>query len=110
MKKEIQDFTLRAEEILHKDNNTVAEFLPEMKTAIEFYQHERLVHLIVTMFFALFMFICLLMVFVAHKVFVLPCVLLLVMVVFYVAHYFFLENSVQKLYRMYLEAAENCRK
>ena len=109
LKKEIKSFTAEAEAVLQKGGD-FKEYLPRFKAAIEFYQHERLIHLIVTMSFALFMFICLLMVFVAHKVFILPCVLMLALLVPYVMHYFFLENSVQKLYRIYLEMEEKSRK
>ena len=109
LKKEIKQFTAEAEKALQKGEG-FEEYLPRFKAAIGFYQHERLIHLIVTMSFALFIFICLLMVFVAHKFFILPCVLMLALVVPYVMQYFFLENSVQKLYRIYLEMEEKCRK
>lgn len=109
LKKEIKQFEAEVKEVLQKDEG-LEEYLPRFKAAIEFYQHERLIHLIVTMSFALFMFICLLMVFVAHTVFVLPCILMLALLVPYVMHYFFLENSVQRLYRIYFEMEEKSRK
>ena len=110
MKKELKALTSEAEGFLRDDTEKVRQYLPRLRAAIEFYQHERLIHLIVTMSFALFMFICLLMVFVAHTVFVLPCILMLALLIPYVMHYFFLENSVQKLYRIYLQMEEICRK
>ena len=59
LKKEIKQFTAEAEKALQKGEG-FEEYLPRFKAAIGFYQHERLIHLIVTMSFALFMFICLL--------------------------------------------------
>lgn len=71
------------------------------RTRIDFFQHERLIHLIVTLFFGL---INLLTTFAASSmeiigvVFLMP--ILLIMLVVYVWHYFQLENGVQKLYRL----------
>ena len=72
------------------------------------FQHERLIHLLVTLFFALFAIVA---VFVTAWIFsvyglrieMLPLGLLtLILVVltgFYVKHYYFLENHIQKLYK-----------
>ena len=51
------------------------------------FQHERLVHLLVTMFFA-----CLLFAAVGLFLFVLE--------LFYIRHYYYLENGTQRLYRL----------
>lgn len=76
---------------------------------IAFYQHERLIHLIVTMSFAVFFLLSLIMFLTFHGAGLLMLtVLLLVMTVAYIKHYYFLENSVQKMYLYYykLEALE----
>lgn len=67
---------------------------------IGFFQHERLVHLIVTLSYALFL---LLAVFIGMVIplFMIVVVIFLIFLVFYVKHYFFLENGVQYLYKQY---------
>ena len=77
-------------------------FRAEMLKRIEFYQHERLIHLIVTMSFAVFFLLSLMMYFSVRQIgILLLAVLLLVMTVAYIKHYYFLENSVQKMYKFY---------
>lgn len=77
----------------------------ELLKRIEFYQHERLIHLIVTMSFAIFFLMSLGMYFLNPQFgLVLLSVLLLVMTAAYIKHYWFLENSVQKMYKFYYKA------
>lgn len=87
------------------DRERLAELHREM---VENFQHERLIHLIVTLFFALFavgaMFVVVWVVSVyGLMIEMLPLYLLaLVLVVLtgcYVRHYYFLENHVQGLYK-----------
>ena len=65
-------------------------------------QHERLVHLLITLFFALATLILFLaVIFMPFK----PCVtvlfaIFLVMTGFYIWHYYFLENTVQNWYKV----------
>lgn len=69
---------------------------------IEFYQHERVVHLLVTLGFAVFFLLSLLMFLtIGGAGLIVLTLLLLVMLVFYIKHYYFLENSVQLLYTYY---------
>ena len=71
---------------------------------IEFIQHERLIHLIVTCLFSIVIFICLMGVICFEKVILIPLLLLLlVLLIPYISHYYFLENSVQKMYEIYNE-------
>lgn len=72
------------------------------------FQHERLIHLLVTLFFALFTIAMILVAASAvmtygFKIEFLPLgLLVLVLVVitgFYLKHYYFLENHIQKLYK-----------
>ena len=85
-----------------------AELIQYHKDITAQFQHERLIHLIVTMFFALFMLVMFLATLVAG--FVLPenmqliywCLggltfALLITVVFYARHYYLLENGTQRL-------------
>lgn len=72
----------------------------ELKVKIEFFQHERLIHLIVTMFFVLFALAFLALGMISY-IFLPIFFILLVFLVFYILHYFFLENHVQYLYKIY---------
>ena len=67
---------------------------------IKFFQHERLIHLIVTLFCILLFIIFIVLMFYT-KLFFIPTVIAMVLIIFYIVHYFFLENSVQYLYRLY---------
>ena len=74
----------------------------EMLIRISFFQHERLVHLIVTVLFALltvFMIVCC-RIFTSIP-FLILAVLLLILLIPYIRHYYILENGVQKLYSLY---------
>lgn len=107
MKSEIKDY-LSEVEIRLKDKDSIDEaFLSEMLTRIGFYQHERLVHLIVTMTFAIMTVLAFFMLVTAYS---LPALLLsllfLGLTVPYIGHYYFLENSVQKLYKLYYKASD----
>lgn len=74
--------------------------IEELLNKISFFQHERLVHLIVTFFCAiiaiLFFILSLNIIY-----FLIVGIIMLVLVIFYIFHYYFLENSVQKLYKIY---------
>ena len=62
-------------------------------------QHERLVHLIVTLAFGIFLLITIAIAFIKPVILVLVLSgLFFIMLIFYVAHYFFLENTIQRWY------------
>ncbi len=72
---------------------------------IQFMQHERLIHLLVTMLFAMllmFGFIIILIYF--SWVMVVFTGIIFIVEVFYIFHYYKLENGIQKMYRVYDEA------
>lgn len=69
---------------------------------LEFFMHERLIHLIVTITFALMECICMVMVVTAFSIPVAALfILILVLLIPYVMHYYLLENSVQYMYKQY---------
>lgn len=83
----------------------------ELLIQISFFQHERLVHLLVTILFALLTVITLLANLFLNQIFLLPLELLfLVLLVPYIHHYYVLENGVQKLYELYdnMSAKRSC--
>ena len=74
----------------------------EMLIKINFFQHERLIHLIVTLFYAM-MFLVFLVLISLSYVFIIPAALLLIFLICYIIHYFLLENGIQYLYKLYDE-------
>lgn len=83
----------------------------EHRTQIGFLQHERLVHLLVMLFFGLVFFLASAFgLFLYSLEFLVLSGILLILLIFYVAHYFVLENGVQKLYRLDKEISEKIKK
>lgn len=82
----------------------IEELLAEHRDKIAFMQHERIVHFLVTMMFAV-----ILVIFVAVQFFteslglLLLITMIIVLTAFYIKHYYFLENTVQKMYVLYDE-------
>jgi Ca2+/Na+ antiporter len=71
------------------------------RTQVEYLQHERLVHLLVTLFFGLCTLLTLLFIIVHPQIPVgVLLVLLLLLLVPYVVHYYKLENGVQRWYHL----------
>ena len=69
---------------------------------ISFFQHERLIHLIVTVCFAMLDMIMIAVSFFACALFPsLLVILFTLLLIPYIFHYYFLENSVQKMYKQY---------
>jgi hypothetical protein len=72
---------------------------------IQWLQHERLIHLLVTLLFAfIFMFLfALLMLFPENWIILIPLSIVTVLLGAYIFHYFKLENTVQSWYKLYDE-------
>lgn len=85
------------------DDNTDWEALKrEHLVQIEFIQHERLIHLIVTVMCCLLLFIGLCVYFISNLIsFLIVDGFLLILDFCYLIYYCFIENSTQKLYRLY---------
>lgn len=79
-------------------NNVLIEHLQQ----IAFFQHERLAHLIVTMTFALMTLISIgIAVIYEGFSFYMATAAFLILLIPYIAHYYLLENEVQKMYDQY---------
>ncbi|MBR2551051.1 MAG: hypothetical protein IKE92_13745 [Clostridiales bacterium] len=80
------------------------EVLSEFETKISYFQHERLIHLMVTLAFAAFLLFEIFCLFVLPASFIYAGVLLVLiffgLTIGYIMHYYFLENSVQQMYHM----------
>ena len=74
---------------------------------MSFFQHERLIHLIVTVTFALLEVVVIALSVAAFTLGVgLLALGLLVLLIPYIRHYYILENEVQKMYRQYDQMVE----
>ena len=99
MKKYLYDY-INEIDILIEKKKVNNEVINNHLTKIQFFQHERFIHLIVTMFYALFFFLFFALGYV-HYLFFIPTLLLLILLICYIIHYFHLENGVQYLYKQY---------
>ncbi len=107
LKKYFSEYIASVIAALDKEDTDFKKLKDEMLTKIAFMQHERLIHLLVTILFAVLMFLCLIGFFVSENIGILAAaVLMLVLLVPYIAHYYFLENGVQKLYSLYDRVCE----
>ncbi len=79
----------------------IREVLSEFEIKIGYFQHERLIHLIVTALFAVMEIIAIMTTLISPSIAsALLSLMFMVLLVPYVAHYWFLENGVQKMYIM----------
>ncbi len=102
MRKYFTEFTRYILEQLENDNADLSLLREELLLKISFMQHERFIHLIVTVLFAVLLFMSLIIFFVSQITgFLIVCLLMLALLIPYISHYFFLENGVQKLYTVY---------
>lgn len=96
-----------------KSCNTIAELeklLAEHKDKIAFMQHERIVHFLVTMMFAIVLTILICAFLFCEKFALLLLItIIIVLLGFYIKHYYFLENTVQKMYKVYDEILEKIK-
>lgn len=104
MTKQIREYLLFMRKFMsseHTNDELIAQRALLLKR-IQFYQHERLIHLLVTLAFALFFLLSLFMALILKQLGILVLAgLFLVLLVPYIRHYYFLENSVQELYTIY---------
>ena len=99
MRKYLTNYLNEVEKLLKKEKITKEE-INNVITKIMFFQHERLIHLIVTLFFSLFAIVFMILGTLSYY-FLIIFAILLVFVIFYIYHYYFLEKKVQYLYTVY---------
>lgn len=79
-----------------------ADMLREHLTQIRFFQHERLIHLIVTCLFVVLTFaVFFALLFTMNAGLFVLFAALLVLLISYIRHYYILENGVQRMYTQY---------
>lgn len=83
------------------DQKEHARLLDYLNRWLLYFQHERMIHLIVTVLFGLCAIIVFGLFVLIERWYILPLLLLItVLLVPYIFHYFYLENGVQRLYTL----------
>ena len=103
MKDYMKEYIEKIDTYLVNDNNQdLEEVIEEHLIKIKFFMHERLVHFLVTMLFAILTIISFF--FALEHIslgLVLLVLLFLALLIPYIFHYYYLENSVQYMYKQY---------
>ena len=112
MRKYLMEYLIYIEKRLENcKENELNDILEEHLNKIQFMQHERLIHFLVTMLFAFMFFMSLGIFMLTDKISFIPLmVLILCLIVPYIRHYYFLENNVQKMYYIYNRIIEKMGK
>ena len=107
MEKRILNYRKYIDELLMRDDLDWETVIKEHLIQISFFQHERLIHLIVTITFAVLEVIVIGLCVVSFTLGVgLLAIALLILLVPYIRHYYILENEVQKMYWQYDQMVE----
>lgn len=104
MGKRLREYLLYADEATSKELSTEDKetLRRQLLVQIQFFQHERLIHLIVTITFALMTVITLVGSIITEEISLLLLIaLFIILLIPYIRHYYLLENGVQKLYTFY---------
>lgn len=102
MLKKLSDYESELWELVDRGQPVTAEQLMSVRTHIGFFQHERLVHELVMILFALLTVGGILFLIVVPDIAVIALdVMFFMLLVPYVKHYYGLENGVQRLYELY---------
>jgi len=100
MKKYLYDYIKEIDELLSSNKKITEDTIKNHLIKTEFFQHERLIHLSVTLFYAIIFLLFMALGFV-HYIFFSIGIILLIFLICYIVHYFHLENGVQYLYKQY---------
>ena len=114
MKKRIITYRQKIDALLARPDNISpdrwSDILQEHLIQIGFFQHERLVHLIVTVTFAILTLISIVAaLMICNPALYVLTLLLVVLLIPYIMHYYTLENEVQKMYEQYDRILEHMR-
>lgn len=108
MEKRILNYRRYMDELLLRDDVDWERVRSEHLVQVSFFQHERLIHLIVTVIFALLTMLAICVSFLLMAIgaegavgWLLVVAVFLVLLIPYVRHYYILENEVQKMYAQY---------
>lgn len=99
----MQEYIKYLEEKLENNDKFLDKDIIILKDKIAFFSHERLIHLLVTIIYVIFTLLFMVMSMVSY-IFLIPFFIGIIFLLFYIPHYFFLENGVQYLYKLYDKA------
>ena len=104
MRNRILSYSRKIQDIIKEDNPETDwnDILSDLLIQIGFFQHERLIHLIVTVTFALLGIISIIATtLIENFMLILLDIAILCLLIPYIRHYYLLENEVQKMYTYY---------
>ena len=109
-RKIIDEWLEKTEQSAQVSQEILRDKMEEHLNQIGFFQHERLIHLIVTVTFALLEMLAIFLNVISDRLFslLLPVVILILLVP-YIRHYYILENEVQKMYVQYDRMLRICQ-
>ena len=111
MGKRIKEYLAYVDKLLARDDVDFDEEMRRHLVQIEFFMHERLIHLLVTILFAILTVGCCVTFVVTEKIqILLLAAALFVLLIPYIRHYYLLENSVQRMYDQYDKMMEKAGK
>ena len=111
MKKRVLAYLKYIDELLDKEAVDWDDEIKKHLIQIGFFAHERLIHLIVTVLFALMTIVTILYCnYTGSMIALLLTAALVVLLVPYIMHYYLLENSVQRMYVQYDEMMNKSKK
>ena len=99
MKKYLEEYIRETDKKIN-ENKITKKDIEDHLIKINFFQHERLIHLLVTLSYAVYLFLSII-IFTKIWQFVVIVYIILIILLFYVKYYFFLETRVQYLYKEY---------
>lgn len=101
MKKYLYDYIGEVDSLLNNNKSKINDdVISNHLTKISFFQHERLIHLLVTLFYTLLLIIFMTLGILSFM-FYFIAIIVSIFLIFYIIHYFRLENGVQYLYKQY---------
>lgn len=103
MKDNLKEYLTDIDNIISNEQNTnLSQIINNHLTQIKFFQHERLVHLIVTVFVGSMTILFLLFGLLTNNIYLyILFASTFILFIPYIFYYYFLENGVQKLYKQY---------
>lgn len=100
MRQYMKQYIEEIDKMIEENETITTEQLADHVTKLSFFQQERLVHLLVTLAYGLFLVLSLIVVnYMIGFIFVI--FLIICLLIPYIYHYFALENGVQYMYRQY---------
>lgn len=101
MKKYIRDYEKWINKAIRGDEYSLEDLLYIHQLHIDFFKHERLIHLMVTLFTSILMLSSLYFSIKTGEVLIFVIFgILFITTIFYILHYFFIENALLKMYKI----------